>query len=214
MKRTLLFIATSILLSACSETLNDKAEELIEKDMKQTLVNPSSYDGVETKTDSAFAPYDDPQIFSLFVDIARENVSINTIEQSIAELKTNMENAEKGMSLAKMKNDASYKKKYDEFKRYYEECKKQIESIEPQMEVITDRIKEKVDKMNELSSAPRQFIGYKSTHRYSAKNKEGKELADSCYYLFDKNMSKVVLSLPLTNYNVMLQAIETCRQNK
>lgn len=211
MKRTLLLITAAVLLSACSDTLNDKAEDLIEKDMKTTLVKPDTYDAIETKTDSAFTPQDDPQLFTLFLDIARENVSINTIEQSIADLKENMKNAEQGMNLASTKNDESYRKKHAEFKKYYDECQKQINEIEPKMDVIMERIQEKLEKMNELTSAKRQFIGYKSVHRYSAENQDGKELTDSCYYLFDKNMQKVVLSLPLDKYNVILQSIEACR---
>lgn len=212
MKKLILFAVTALTISSCTETLNDKAETLIEKDMENTLVNPKTYDALETETDSAFAPYDDPELFTLVLDIARENIAISQIEQKVEELKANMANAEKGMNMTTIKKSEEYKANYERLKLYYDECKNQIDEIEPKKDDVAERIKDKLEVIKERLAAKREFIGYKSVHRYSAENQNGEELTDSCYYLFDKDMKEVILSLPLNQYNFMQQSFETMKK--
>ena len=49
-----------VMLSSCGKSPQDKATAYVEKDMPKSLVKPDSYDPIETKVDSAFAPFDSP----------------------------------------------------------------------------------------------------------------------------------------------------------
>ena len=61
MKKYLLFISV-IFLMACTPTREEIIENLIEEEMKQTLVNPEDYEVIETKVDSAFSPNEEPEL--------------------------------------------------------------------------------------------------------------------------------------------------------
>ena len=63
MKRILLFALVAIALSACNLTKESKAEALVKESLKKALYKPDTYKPIETKVDSAFAPYDDPALF-------------------------------------------------------------------------------------------------------------------------------------------------------
>ena len=197
MKKLLISASAIIIMSGCSNTINDKAEKVIEKDMAKTLVTPDTYNAIETEVDSAFAPLDDPKVFNMILDIAGENVSLNTFESKLAELKENMKNAEKGMNLMNNLKGDKYSEEYKKYKSYYDEYADLVKEIEPQKEVITKRIQEKLQNVTKVLSGKRDFIGFKAIHKYSAENNQGKELTDSCFYLLDKDMNNVLFSFPL-----------------
>ena len=53
----------AVIVVACGQSQEQKAETLIKENLKKSLYKPESYKPVETKVDSAFAPYDDPAFF-------------------------------------------------------------------------------------------------------------------------------------------------------
>lgn len=208
MKKLLIAASAIIVMSGCSNTINDKAEKVIEKDMAKTLVTPDTYNAIETEVDSAFAPLDDPKVFNMILDIAGENVSLNTFESKLAELKENMKNAEKGMNLINNLKGNKYSEEYNKYKSYYDEYADLVKEIEPQKEVITRRIQEKLQNVSKALGGKREFIGFKAIHKYSAENNQGKELTDSCFYLLDKDMNNVLFSFPLDKYRLLKQSME------
>ena len=56
MRRILLGALLVTLFASCSKSLEDKANTLIEEDIKKTLYHPETYDPAETQVDSAFTP--------------------------------------------------------------------------------------------------------------------------------------------------------------
>ncbi len=212
MKKLLLSAITLIIFVSCAETLNDKAEALIKDDMKRTLVNPKSYKAIETKTDSAFAPQDDPLLYSLMLDIARENITISDAESTIAEFNDNMINAENGMKMALKEKRKNYKDDYNKFSKIYDTCKSGKENVELIRDSISNLIGNKLEQIKKRLNTTNQFIGYKSIHKYSAENVSDTELKDSCFYLFDKDMKKVVLSLPLQQYRSLTETLNVIRE--
>lgn len=63
MKKFFYFAFSTLVLVACSQSQEQKAEVLIKESLKKSLYKPETYKPVETKVDSAFAPYDDPAFF-------------------------------------------------------------------------------------------------------------------------------------------------------
>ena len=62
MKKVLYLILVLIVLAACSQSPEQKAEVLIKDSLKKSLYKPDTYKPVDTKVDSAFTPYDDPKV--------------------------------------------------------------------------------------------------------------------------------------------------------
>lgn len=208
MRKTILLAITTLLFASCTETLNDKAEKLIEADMEKTLVKPDTYSAIETRTDSAYAPEDNPELFSIIMQIANENININRVQNTIDELQNNMKNAQTAMNLSKSLKKGDSKDQYNNYKKYYDECARQLELIKPELNKINERVQKYLDNAKNTLEKERSFSGFKSIHTYKAKNYSDKELTDSCYYLFDKDMTKVITSMPLTNYNIIKQMIK------
>ena len=64
MKKICITISLAIfLLSSCNNSPTDKANVLIKDDMRKSLIITDSYEPVETKVDSAFAPFDEPEFY-------------------------------------------------------------------------------------------------------------------------------------------------------
>ena len=61
MKKVIGFILCLMVLGACSRTQEEKANLLIKEDIQKVLVKPDTYEPIETKLDSAFAPYETPE---------------------------------------------------------------------------------------------------------------------------------------------------------
>lgn len=67
MKKVSVLALLLVLLVSCSSN-EDKANRLIKKEMKKTLFIADSYEPVETQLDSAFAPFDNPELFERMFD--------------------------------------------------------------------------------------------------------------------------------------------------
>lgn len=60
MKKFFYLALVAIVVVACGQSQEQKAESLIKEELKKSLYKPETYKPIETKVDSAFAPYDDP----------------------------------------------------------------------------------------------------------------------------------------------------------
>ena len=208
MKKLFIAAAAVFMFASCSETIEDKAENIIESDMGKTLVKPDTYDALETKVDSAFAPMDDAAVINMMLRIAGENVSLSTIDSKISELKKNIENAHTNMMFLKKQKIDNSGEAYKKYKEYYDEYSKILKEIEAKKDIISERIEQEFKDVRNALNGDRKFIGYKVTHKYSAENNEGKQLEDSCMYLLDKEMKNVLFSFPLDKYRLIMQSIE------
>ena len=60
MKKNLLFVILALACASCNHSPEEKANALIEVDLKKSLYYPETYNPAETVVDSAFTPFDDP----------------------------------------------------------------------------------------------------------------------------------------------------------
>lgn len=86
MKKYLLFISV-IFLMACTPTREEIIENLIEEEMKQTLVNPGDYEVIETKVDSAFSPNEEPELLDKINRLGRNINKLNSLDPESEEAK-------------------------------------------------------------------------------------------------------------------------------
>lgn len=180
------FIATVFI--ACSQSPEQKAEELIKESLKKSLFKPETYKPVDTKVDSAFAPFDDP-------DFYRELATLGQMNNEYWELEEKAKRAKSSMSIwADPYQTAFGKNQYQEAKEEYEEANAQIEKLK------TKGIKQH-DKVVSMIQNGKKFIGYKAVHNYRADNNAGNTLIGNTVFFIDKDFKEITFSLDVEEYN-------------
>ena len=153
------------MFASCSKSLEDKANTLIEEDIKKTLYHPETYDPAETQVDSAFTPFDDPVFYEKTIQLCKIGMSIDEYDRK-------MKSAKSSMSIWSGPYQSAYSKnEYQEAKDEYDE----------------NELKTMLDK-------EQLFIGFKARHRFRANNNAGQIVFGEMKYLFDKDMNKIVAS--------------------
>ena len=115
MRRILLGALLVTLFASCSKSLEDKANTLIEEDIKKTLYHPETYDPAETQVDSAFTPFDDPVFYEKTIQLCKIGMSIDEYDRK-------MKSAKSSMSIWSRPYQSAYSKnEYQEAKDEYDE---------------------------------------------------------------------------------------------
>lgn len=181
MKRILLGTLLVALFVSCSKSLEDKANALIEEDIKKVLYHPDTYDPAETQVDSAFTPFDDPVFYEKTMHLYKLGMSIDECDRK-------MKNAKSSMSIWSGPYQSSFgRNEYQEAKDEYDENAKNKKNAEVKARKIADELKIMLDE-------GQHFIGFKARHRYRANNNAGQTIFGEMKYLFDKNMKRIVIS--------------------
>ncbi|PTL26774.1 hypothetical protein C3V39_06810 [Prevotella sp. oral taxon 820] len=197
-KRIFYVVLAALVTVACSQSPEQKAETLIKENLKKSLYKPETYKPVETKIDSAFAPYDDPVFLGELAELGKMETELETLESEV-------KNAKSSMSLWSGPYMSAYERnQYQEVKEEYEEANAKIEKLKTKGR----KLYEKVATM--LQSEPK-FIGYKAMHNYRADNNAGNTLIGNTFFFIDKNFEEITYSMEVEEYN---QVQETIRQLK
>lgn len=181
MKRILLGILLVTSFVSCNKSPEEKANILIEEDIKKVLYHPETYAPVETQVDSAFTPFDDPVFYKKAVQLCKLGMSIDECDR-------NMKQAKSSMSMWSGPYQSAFgQNEYQEAKDEYDENERNKKSLEIKAQKLVNELKAMLDK-------EQQFIGFKARHRYRANNNAGQTSFGEIGYLFDKNMSGIVAS--------------------
>lgn len=181
MKKICITISLAIfLLSSCNNSPTDKANVLIKDDMRKSLIITDSYEPVETKVDSAFAPFDEPEFYNQTLKLLKMGIEIQKYEDR-AKL------AKSSMAIWSDPYSAYSKNQYQESKAEYEEY------IEKQ-HAIKEKIENTVNNIKEMVQQKPKFIGYKVTHRYRAKNNAGQTLLGDKLYILNNDFTDIIAS--------------------
>ena len=181
MERILLGALLITLFVSCGKSPEEKANALIEDDIKKVLYHPETYDPAETQIDSAFTPFDDPVFYEKTVQLCKLGMSIDECDRK-------MKNAKSSMSIWSGPYQSAFgRNEYQEAKNEYDENERNKKSIEAKVQKLATELKTMLD--NE-----QQFIGFKARHRYRANNNAGQTIFGETKYLFDKSLSKIVAS--------------------
>ena len=181
MKKVIGFILCLMVLGACSRTQEEKANLLIKEDIQKVLVKPDTYEPIETKLDSAFAPYETPEFMENTLKCVQLFMEIKEYKEKIKVAKSMMTIYEDNLGFPYFKNE------YNEYKAEYKEATNKRNEIEK-------RLKRSGKKLKELANAKREFIGYKTMHHYRADNNAGKTVLGTVFYLFDKDINTILIS--------------------
>jgi len=199
MKKVIGFILCLMVLGACSRTQEEKANLLIKEDIQKVLVKPDTYEPIETKLDSAFAPYDTPECMENILKCVQLFIEFKRYEENIKDARSMMTIFEDNLGSPYLKNE------YNEHKAEYKEATNKKNEIER-------RLKRSVNKLRELANAKREFIGYKTMHHYRADNNAGNTVLGTVFYLFDKDINTILISFSEEEIKLMQEASEELGQ--
>lgn len=197
MKKLLYLIIISMTLVACQQSKEQKADMLIKQHIKKTLYKPDTYKPIETKVDSAFAPFDDPEFYKDFAKFA-------TLSSEMKIQESKMKDAKSSMAMW----DDPYASSFG--KNEYEDAKSEYEDASEQYEKLLNRALKLREKILKTLTGKKKFIGYKAIHNYRADNNAGNTLIGEEVLFIDKEFKEISFSLNLSEYEQIQEAIKLC----
>lgn len=198
MKQIYLAILTFVLI-ACSQSQEQKAEVLIKESLKKSLYKPETYKPVDTKVDSAYAPYDDPSFF-------KELAELGNITSEYEELEEKAKNSKSSMAIWSGRYQSAFGK------NQYQEAKKEYDEANAKMEKLKTKGKKQYEKVVSMLQNERKFIGYKALHNYRADNNAGNTLIGNTIFFINQNFTEVQYSMEAEEYEQVQNAISQFKE--
>ena len=201
MKKVLFFTFIVFIICSCSKSPEEKANELIKAELRKSLFKPDTYNPIETKLDSAFAPYDDPVLFEKMTELLKMGVELEALDRE-------MKHAKSSMSIWSGPYMSSYgRNEYNEAKEDYDEANSKIEKLK-------EKGHKKYEEIIKLLEQSPKFIGYLATHNYRADNNAGNTLIGNSVFIIDKDFKNVLFSCEVEEYNQMQEAIKQLEEKR
>lgn len=199
MKKFFYLAFSTLVLIACSQSQEQKAEVLIKESLKKSLYKPETYKPVETKVDSAFAPYDDPSFFEELAELGKMNSEYEELEEKAKRAKSSMAIWSGPYQTAYGRNE------YQEAKEEYDEANAKIDKLKT-------KGKKQYEKVISMLQGERKFIGFKALHNYRADNNAGNTLIGNTIFFIDENFTEVQYSMEAEEYNQVQDAINQFKE--
>ena len=199
MKKFIYLSFLTLVLVACSQSQEQKAEALIKESLKKSLYKPETYKPVETKVDSAFAPYDDPAFFEELAELEKMNSEYEVLEEKAKSAKSSMAIWSGPYQTALGRNE-------------YQEAKEEYDEANAQMEKLKTKGKKQYEKVVSMLQSERKFIGYKALHNYRADNNAGSTLIGNTFFFIDENFTEVRYSMEEEEYEQVQNAISQFKE--
>ncbi len=186
-------------LVACSQSQEQKAEALIKESLKKSLYKPDTYLPVETKVDSAFAPYDDPAFFEELAELGKMNSEYEVLEEKAKRAKSSMAIWIGPYQTAYGRNE-------------YQEAKEEYDEANAQIDMLKTKGEKQYQKLLSMLQGERKFIGYKALHNYRADNNAGNTLIGNTIFFIDENFTEVQYSMEAEEYEKIQNAISQFKE--
>ena len=199
MKKIFYLALVAIIMVACGQSQEQKAEYLIKESLKKSLYKPETYKPVETKVDSAFAPYDDPAFFEELAELGK-------INSEYEELESKAKHAKSSMAIW----SGPYMSAYG--RNEYQEAKSDYEEANAKLEKLKTKGRKQFEKIANMLQVSNKFIGYKAVHNYRADNNAGNTLIGNTIFFIDKNFEEITYSMEVDEYNQVQEAISSFKE--
>lgn len=167
--------------------------------MKKSLYKPETYKPVETKLDSAFAPYDDPKFFEELAELGKMNSEYEELESKAKHAKSSMAIWSGPYMSAYGRNE-------------YREAKSDYEEANAKLERLKTKGRKQFEKIANMLQESNKFIGYKAVHNYRADNNAGNTLIGNTIFFIDKNFEEIIYSMEVNEYNQVQEAISSFKE--
>ena len=199
MKKIFYLALVAIVMVACGQSQEQKAEYLIKESLKKSLYKPETYKPVETKVDSAFAPYDDPTFFEELAELDKMNFEYEELEAKAKHAKSSMAIWSGPYMSAYGRNE-------------YQEAKSDYEEANAKLEKLKTKGRKQFEKIANMLQVSNKFIGFKAVHNYRADNNAGNTLIGNTIFFIDKNFEEITYSMEVDEYNQVQEAISSFKE--
>lgn len=193
-KLVFLLLFTSVFV-ACTQSPEQKAEVLIKECLKKYLYKPETYKPVDTRVDSAFAPYDNPALFEELKELGKLNSDYQELEDKVKE-------SQRTMSIY----SGSYMTDFG--KNQYREAKSEYDDANAKIEKLREKGERQYEKVMKMIKANSYFIGYKAIHNYRADNNAGNTMIGNDIFFIDKDFKEITYEIPVEEYNQAQEAVK------
>ena len=185
MKRIVLFLIPTLFLLYSCKSREDKALELIDQQMFQTLYDYDSYQPVETKVDSAFtSPYYSDSILALVMIYDEYQKRADDYKDKADDAQSTMEIWEDSYSsYARTRYREARTKWIDNTISSITEHKKALTAILMASEAIRDFKPE--------------YYGWAVYHKYRCKSKGGNALLCEAIYIVDNDIKSIIKTIDI-----------------
>ncbi len=177
MRKVFFAITCLVLMASCTRTNEEKARELIEPEVKATLIRPDSYEFANIRLDSCFADSENnPEYLAFALNAAR-------LFKEYKKYMSEVEEAEGKMSINagfSGPQDAYPARQYRRYKAEMEKAQRRADAIREQILSLSSAIKSQL-----LASPPRhEFIGWMAIIIYRVESAGGiKTIIESTFFL-------------------------------
>lgn len=199
MKKFIFVFSLAILFISCGQSPEDKANALIKNELRKTLFKPDTYKPIETKLDSAFAPFDDYSLYERMTELAKMASEIEDLEYIMKHAKSSMAIWNDPYMSAFGRNE-------------YNEAKSDFNDAQSKYDKLKEKGQAKYQELVDLLSQKPKFIGYKATHNYRADNNEGNTLIGNEIFIIDPEFKEVLYRCELEEYNQIQEAIKQLQE--
>lgn len=189
MKNYFLLILTAFAIISCSK--QGKAEALAKQETLKCLYFPDSYDPIETKLDSVFAPRETQEMLSLASDLNETYGRCAEYYQQIKEINKTLSFYDDSSFWDNDRNERLRDK--EEKLSYYRADSLHYVDVESQM-------------INKLKQEP-SFVGYRIYHKFRSKTNSGNTVIDELVIYTDENIEQAVSIYGIGDLNKLLNTI-------
>ena len=206
MKKILSFLLVSLLLFGC-QSREEKAQELIKRDMFKTLYDFASYEPIETKIDSAFTSIYTDTLALLYAN------GINEMFEELEDKRVEYESARSAMEIWADSYSSLGIYKFNEAKRKVDEYIEKMDDVLKEANDVYVKIKERKQKIG------RSFIGWEAKHKFRCKTKGGNFDLGNYLYVFDKDVNQILYSKDMDSKDylqlvgIIKEAIQSNKKN-
>ena len=177
MKKILWIMIAAIGLTACGKSNEEKANELIKKELNKVIVNIDTYEPIETVIDSAFAPMQTVDMISLLKGFPAQLRLYNKLQSDVAE-------ARRLMSIYERPYSSHDRIMYNQYKENYESASKELDELNEKMTTVSERVQK-------ASEETPVFNGYMVHHQYRYVKENGNKAIGKHLFLVNKDFTAV-----------------------
>lgn len=186
MKNILFTVISLALLASCSVKSNEeKVRELIEPQIKASLINPETYEFAQLRLDSCFSnSRTDPKIISFFLKVAK-------LYSEYKGYMSDAERAESGMTVfspSVMPPSALFKQQQRKYKAEMEKAQRKAAASKEQILQLYRNNKKLIMSMDTPSH---ELVGWAAEVSFRAETGGGTKTMSRAFFLINKDLTEV-----------------------
>ena len=201
MKIQLLLICLALTISCSVKTNEEKARDLIEPDIKASLIKPDSYEFSQIKLDSCFS--DNPRQNSDVIDFS---LKVAKLFKKYKEYMSEAERAESTMTIYASSfgyQDAHSRQQEKKYKAEMEKAQRKAATIKDE---IIRLYKDNKKMFERISLGKHEFIGWYSVFSYRAETAGGLKTMDTYLFYLNKELTEITYRFTEEDFDLLESA--------